>query len=373
MNEEIINYIEDPNNDLNNFNLALWYHKQLHYSPACSFYLRCAELTEAPVLAYECLLNLYCCYKELSGRNYTCENLLKSAINLGPKYPEAYFLLSQFYEAQGNWMDCYLYASLGLENTDCLPTANMARNFGYEGKYCLIFQKAVSSWWYGKPHECRNLFISILSDYYGELNPNYKAILQNNLSKLGIGSLNLENISNDCLDFEKEYLNACVIPSDINENLHILHELAKQCKHVTEFGVRTGVSTRAFLNTDVTLRSYDLDLCPMVSVLFENAKKLNKDVSYAKANDLEIEIEETDLLFIDTWHSYNQVKEELKKHACKVKKYIVFHDTHTYGTKGEDDNIGLLPALIEFMINNPEWKFHTHKTNNNGMTVIEKS
>jgi hypothetical protein len=34
--------------------------------------------------------------------------------------------------------------------------------------------------------------------------------------------------------------------------------------------------------------------------------------------------------------------------------------------------LGLLPAIIEFMIENPEWKFKIHKTNNSGMTVLEK-
>ena len=173
--------------------------------------------------------------------------------------------------------------------------------------------------------------------------------------------------------FEIEYQNSCNTPGDINENLHILFEFAKKCNHVTEMGVRYGCSTRAFLNTDVTLRSYDIFIDEKVSELFQLAKTYGKDVKYIQSDVREIEIEETDLLFIDTWHCYDQLKTELKLHHNKVKKYIIFHDTHTFGVKGEESEVGLLPAIIEFLIEFPEWKFVMHKINNNGLTIIEKN
>ena len=70
-------------------------------------------------------------------------------------------------------------------------------------------------------------------------------------------------------------------------------------------GVRTGVSTRAFLNTNVQLISFDLQLDPQVNKLFELAKNNGKKVQYIIDDVLKIEIEETDLLFIDTLHTYN--------------------------------------------------------------------
>lgn len=78
--------------------------------------------------------------------------------------------------------------------------------------------------------------------------------------------------------------------------------------------------------------------------------------------------------FIDTLHTYDQLKQELRLHGNKAKKFIAFHDTHTFGINGEDqkDKKGLLPAIIEFMIDNPHWNFKIHKTNNNGMTVLER-
>jgi cephalosporin hydroxylase len=160
--------------------------------------------------------------------------------------------------------------------------------------------------------------------------------------------------------------------------------------HVTEMGTRTGVSTRAWLNSDVTLRACDLKFDPSIKQLMDIAIKEGKDVSYYEGNCLEVEIEETDLLFLDTWHVYDQVTAELNLHASKAKKYIVFHDTITFGLVDEqnkvrfgipevDDklkdgtkNVGIFNAIVQFMIENPEWRFKAHRTNNNGLTVIER-
>lgn len=174
--------------------------------------------------------------------------------------------------------------------------------------------------------------------------------------------------------FDLEYEKAKRIPSDINENLHELYELAKECETVVEMGVRTGVSTRAFLNTNVKLLSFDIVLDSNVQKLFDIAKKYGKNTQYIQADVLNIEIEDTDLIFIDTLHTYKQLKQELKLHGNKAKKYIAFHDTYTFGLKGEigNDSKGLLSAVIEFVVENPHWKFYKYKTNNNGLTVLKR-
>lgn len=173
---------------------------------------------------------------------------------------------------------------------------------------------------------------------------------------------------------QKEYIGACNTPSDINEHLPVLKSLAEEVSHVTEFGVRHGASTRAFLNTNCVLRSYDILHSAEVQTLFDIALSKNKDVQYIIADVTKIDIVPTDLLFIDTLHNYSQLSIELAMHADRVNKYIAFHDTHTYGTRDENssDNIGLLPAIIEFLIKNPEWKFKEHRVNNNGLTIIER-
>lgn len=176
-----------------------------------------------------------------------------------------------------------------------------------------------------------------------------------------------------------EYEFACKLESDIFMHLPVLNQYAQKCKHVTEMGVRTGWSTRALLIEDIVLRSYDLELDPLVQTLFDTAKSINKDVEYIAADVLKIELDETDMLFIDTLHSHNQLKAELKLHAGKVRKYLAFHDTHTFGTKGQneldgrEDPYGLLTAILDFLINHPEWRIVHHSPFNNGFTVLERT
>ena len=172
--------------------------------------------------------------------------------------------------------------------------------------------------------------------------------------------------------------------SDINEHLHDLYTLACNVTHVTEMGSRFGASTKAFLNAPVSLRAYDLEIHEPLMNLFKMARKVGKDVEYIRGNTLEILIEPTDMIFIDTWHSQEQLRQELKLHGNAARKYLAFHDTHTYGVRDEQvdwaanpnrkamPGQGLLPAIIEFVIANPQWQFMKHKSNNNGLTVLER-
>ena len=174
--------------------------------------------------------------------------------------------------------------------------------------------------------------------------------------------------------FDKEYHWAKTNTSDINENVHILHELAQECKTVVEFGVRTGVSTRAFLASDVQLLSFDIILHPKVQELFRTAQAHGKSVQYIKADVLDIRVDPMDMLFIDTLHTYEQLSKELALHGNQAQRYIAFHDTYTFGLRGEDgrDRRGLMTAIIEFLIKNPHWRFKIHNINNNGFTVLER-
>lgn len=184
---------------------------------------------------------------------------------------------------------------------------------------------------------------------------------------------------------EGEYSRVKNTFSDINEHIELLYTLGMECDKICEMGVRDGASTRAFLNTNASLRSYDIELNEEVKMLFQRAKAVGKDVTYEKANVLNIEIDECDLLFIDTWHSGSQLKRELSIHGDKAKKYLVFHDTHTYGCRDEKQNWrdfadkrpvageGLIKPIVDFVIENPHWKFKEFRTNNNGLTVLERT
>jgi hypothetical protein len=177
------------------------------------------------------------------------------------------------------------------------------------------------------------------------------------------------------MNFEQEYLDACARGSDINEHLPTLSKLTSGCKHVTEMGVFSGQSTRAFLRHDVTYIGYDYVVQEGMREFFQNAKNAGRNVTFHQKSTLEVEIEPTDLLFIDTWHTYDQLKKELELHADKAKKYIVFHDTTLFEFTDEPapGGKGLWPAIEEFLAEHPEWKIKKRYTNNNGLTILRRT
>jgi hypothetical protein len=198
------------------------------------------------------------------------------------------------------------------------------------------------------------------------------------------------------------YLHNC--PSDINEHFPTLIKYGSQCDHITEMGVRWITSTWAFLGcapknglTSIDIKNPDLwdkggegeNISIIqrgwnkISDVYQMAEEYGLKFKFIEANVLNIDIEETDLLFLDTWHAYKQLKSELELHASKVKKYIIFHDTTTfafqdeisYESLGEEwvgDGKGIWLAIEEFLESNNEWKIIEKFTNNNGLTVIKK-
>lgn len=177
--------------------------------------------------------------------------------------------------------------------------------------------------------------------------------------------------------------------SDINEHFPTIKEYTEKCTHVTEMGVRFVNSTFAFLKgAPKIFRCIDLyhpskwNCGDRLELVEEYCKQSNIDFKFILGNSLEIEIEETDLLFIDTLHRYHQLKNELQKHSSKVKKFIIMHDTTLYASIDEENyytdynpkenKYGLWPAIEEFLKNNPEWKLIDRHHNNNGLTILGK-
>jgi hypothetical protein len=175
---------------------------------------------------------------------------------------------------------------------------------------------------------------------------------------------------------EEIYHQKCAEPSDINEHLPTLRKYASECGHVTEFGVRGIVSTWALLaghphdmvSYDIT-NPGDVEIADVVYL----ADAQGTLFRFICADVRRVEIEFTELLFIDTYHTYSQLREELSLHASKVGKYIILHDTFTFGEHGEaSSEKGLLPALREFLEANPLWVIKEQFVNNNGLTVIQR-
>jgi hypothetical protein len=87
---------------------------------------------------------------------------------------------------------------------------------------------------------------------------------------------------------------------------------------------------------------------------------------------LQVRIEETDLLFLDTWHVYEQLRAELRLHARKARKFIALHDTTTFGEQGATArHRGLWLAVEEFLAQG-NFRLKERYQSNNGLTVLER-
>lgn len=189
-------------------------------------------------------------------------------------------------------------------------------------------------------------------------------------------------------ELEQLFTQACSTPSDINEHLPVLREFASKCDHVTEFGSRwVNGSTIAFLAAQPkTFVSWDVNAEFVVSQPVKQLIKMAGVTSYQPrvGNTLEIVIEPTDMLFIDTLHTGKQLITELERHCVpsdmKVRKYLAFHDTALFGVAGEDGKPGLRTAIRQFQkyFAFPLWKIAHDNAgrlmdleNNNGLVVLE--
>lgn len=197
-------------------------------------------------------------------------------------------------------------------------------------------------------------------------------------------------------DLEKKVNQLFTTPSDINEHIPTIIRYGQECNHITEMGVRGIISTWGWLAASPEkLIAYDIENPSKwggkIQDVYDTAKAYNLDFTFIESDVLKLEIEETDLLFLDTLHVHNQLKSELKLHSPKVRKYICFHDTTSYETRNElpikhhpdysnilgpdyDKNKeGLWSVVEDFLKENKNiWKLKERFTNNNGFTIIER-
>lgn len=197
---ELVSFSLDTENGQKNYDLAKWYELQGHTAPAHTYYLRAAERTDDKNLAYNALLRASFCYKSQGSRDGTEKVLLENALNLIPNRPEAYYFLSLLYERKQEWQNSYMYANLGM---GC-PQDNLSQNIPeYPGYYSLIFQKAVSGWWWGKGSESRKLLWSLVDDYWNVMNEKFRFSVEDNISRLGLGPGSQNAVMYSKLDYAK--------------------------------------------------------------------------------------------------------------------------------------------------------------------------
>lgn len=174
---------------------------------------------------------------------------------------------------------------------------------------------------------------------------------------------------------QNRYTELCNTPSDIHEHLPTLKRYAEKVDHITEMGVRGIVSTYA-LAAGIPKKLISIDISDIDCSVVAGMCKGFIDFTFIQGDTTKISIEPTELLFIDTYHNYDQLKVEFERHANNVSKYIILHDTTTFGENGEayDGTIkrGLWPAVEEFLAGNQDWTVAEKFENNNGLTVLER-
>lgn len=191
------------------------------------------------------------------------------------------------------------------------------------------------------------------------------------------------------LNLEQKVNELYLTPSDINEHFPAIIKYGSECETITEMGVRGIFSTWGWLAcAPKRLICYDIHDPSKwggdIQSVYDTAAAYNLNFEFKIADVLKLEIDETDLLFIDTWHAYDQLKQELKLHSDKVKKYICFHDTTSYEFvdeskghentwEGQSSGKGIWPAIEEFLNENKDtWVLKERFKNNNGFTIIER-
>jgi len=194
----------------------------------------------------------------------------------------------------------------------------------------------------------------------------------------------------------------CAKPSDIHEHLPTLYHYARECDSVIETGVRGCVSSWSLLyglldsdrKSKKRLVLNDIQECHVDTIMDASSALSDKiHVSSAWVSNLLLEIDEpVDMVFIDTYHVYGQLKRELAHFAPHTQKYLVMHDTTIDGITSEsvrnkhdipskmletgyseyEITQGLWQAVEEFLADHPEWTLLERYENNNGLTVLAR-
>ncbi len=189
LQDALINYINDTENPEKNYDLALCYERIGQTAAAISYHLRAAERTENKELAYECLLRIGNCFNAQGNRGNTVQKTYKQAITLLPKRPEAYLCLARHCEWNKWYADAYTFCEIALNTCDfnLQPLRTNVHDPVIYPKYGLLYEKAVSAWWWGKNQEARDLFRKLIDEHRHEMDSVHLNSVKDNMSRVGSG------------------------------------------------------------------------------------------------------------------------------------------------------------------------------------------
>lgn len=317
-------YANDPENAENNLKLGAWYWNQKHTAPALSYFLRCAERAEEPTLAYEALLWSHLCYEIQGTRDATARTLLQHAIYELPNRPEAYYLLAKFHSKREQWTDTYIAATQGLTLTekDLSPLIN---DIGYVGEYALLYEKAVSGWWWGKSEESKSILLNLKNNF--TLSEDNKKNVDNLLSRIGIDISNISKINiidkltyklSDIFDIQKYNTDK----NDLGylENFYddFLIKFKDHPINFMEIGVYNGGSIKLwkdYLHEDSIIYASDINYFEHISGTYSLIGDMYSNEQVSKFSD-----EYFDIIIDDGPHSFESFVLVMQKYFSKIKK-----------------------------------------------------
>lgn len=171
----------------------------------------------------------------------------------------------------------------------------------------------------------------------------------------------LEFYNHACDSFIKEYG-----PDFILYYQHI-QKLISECESYKELGVLSGVSAAAAWLGNPTLKHLELvdinfDTIAPHRHLFEQECHDRVIFNHNSSVDSTIPVSTVDMLMVDSMHTYKHVRSELKLHAPKVNKYIVFHDAKHPPVKR---------AIDEF-VTEGKWKYLVYDDRSFGYAIVER-
>jgi len=162
--------------------------------------------------------------------------------------------------------------------------------------------------------------------------------------------------------------------TDINEHVPTLRAYGAG-KKVLELGVRSGVSTRAILaGKPLLLVSVDIGRMEYPDGLPEQADA--EGIQWIRViQDSGLPVNEAygdfDVTFVDTLHTAGHVRRELAAHEPRTREFLIFHDTVTNETVGEDGGPGIMEPINELLAAG-NWIEHERYLNNNGLLVLRR-
>jgi hypothetical protein len=196
--------------------------------------------------------------------------------------------------------------------------------------------------------------------------------------------------------------------NNLSEHFEILRSYASKCLSIAEFGTSEMMSCWPLLkglkdtnnnnnNRDKKeITCYDRKpMPPMMEGIRKIAANDGIRLRYVQGNTLQFKLNTSvDMLFIDTFHAYPQLKRELDRHHKRVNKYIAIFHTETDGDTSEmvrlyyDHNYdtmleelqctpkdlcrGLKPAITDFLSAHPEWSVCEDAKNQNGLVILAR-